>query len=99
MDVVEQVHGALELALGSAARDVRASDGGRGRVVLSGTVEDEATRGAALEAAARTEGVEVVEDELEVKPDLAAEAAPKDTEFANRGDARAITGTEFPKID
>jgi hypothetical protein len=42
--------------------------------------------------------VDEVRDHLSVKPELAAEARPKETEFLREADAHAITAGEFDKI-
>jgi hypothetical protein len=99
MVLLDEVRRTIKLALGPAADEVRVSCDRHGRVALAGTVEDEGARAAVLDAVAKADGVVRVDDGLEVKPDLAAEAGPKETEFAREPDARAMTGRELRGID
>jgi hypothetical protein len=99
MDLVDSVCDALENVLGAAAEQLRVVIDAPGSVTLEGVVEDEATHAAVLDAVAKTEGVDHVLDHVYVKPELGAEAQPKDTEFSKEGDARAMTGTGFQRID
>jgi hypothetical protein len=99
MDLVDSVCDALENVLGAAAEQLRVVIDAPGSVTLEGIVEDETTHAAVLDAVAKTDGVELVLDHLYVKPELGAEAQPKDTEFRKEGDARAMTGTGFQRID
>jgi len=99
MDLVDSVCDALSRVLGAASEQLRVVIDAPGNVTLEGVVEDEATHAAVLDAVARTEGVEHVADHLLVKPELGAEAQPKETEFGREGDARAMTGTGFRLID
>jgi hypothetical protein len=99
MDLVDSVCDALAHVLGAATEGLRVVIDAPGSVTLEGVVEDEATHAAVLDAVARTQGVEKVVDHLYVKPELGAEAQPKDTEFRKEGDARAMTGTGFQRID
>lgn len=99
MDLVDSVVETLGRVLGPDADEVRAVISAPGLVTLEGMVEDEATHASVIDAVAHTEGVEHVTDLLHVKPDLADEAAPKQTEFRDEDDARAMTGTRFQRID
>ncbi|HEX8793674.1 MAG TPA: BON domain-containing protein [Polyangiaceae bacterium] len=99
MDIVDHVCHTLEHVLGPAAEQLRVVIDAPDTVTLEGIVEDEATHGSVLEAVAHVDGVGHVVDHLHVKPDIGAEAEPKDTEFRNEGDARAMTGTGFRRID
>ena len=99
MDLVDSVCDAVCRVLGSAAEQLRVVIDAPGSVTLEGVVEDEATHAAVLDAVGRTDGVEHVVDHLSVKPELGAEAQPRDTEFRKEGDARAMTGTGFQRID
>jgi hypothetical protein len=98
MDLVDSVCDALSLVLGPDAGELCVFIDEPGIVTLEGVVEDETQHAAVLDAVARTEGVERVVDHLQVKPDLGAEAGPKQTEFREEGDARAATATGFPRI-
>lgn len=99
MDLVDSVCATVEHVLGPAAEQLRVVIDAPDTVTLEGIVEDEATHGSVLEAVAHTDGVGRVVDHLQVKPDLGTEAAPKDTEFRDERDARAMTGTGFRRID
>ncbi len=99
MDIVDGVCHTLEHLLGPAAEQLRVVIDAPDTVTLEGVVEDEAVHGSVLEAVAHVEGVGRVIDHLQVKPDIGAEAAPKDTEFRDEGDARAMTATGFQRID
>jgi osmotically-inducible protein OsmY len=99
MELVDRVRQSVQHIRGRGGDGVRVSIEGHGRVIVTGTVEDEAARSLVLDAVAKTSGVESVADELEVKLELGDEAGPKSTEFAREADARAMTGTDFPKID
>jgi hypothetical protein len=98
MDVVDQVRTALAAKLGPAADEIHVSMKATGNLTLSGTVEDHGARADALRAAALTDGVHEVHDHLSVKPELAAEARPKETEFQSGAVAHAIVDGEFDKI-
>ena len=99
MDLVDNVCDTLEHVLGPAAEQLRVVMDPPGDVTLEGEVEDETTHAAVLDAVAHTQGVDKVIDHLHVKPDLADEGAPKDTEFGDEGAAQAMTGSRFQRID
>lgn len=99
MDLVDSLCDTLAHVLGPAAEELRVVVDAPGNVTLEGAVEDETTHAAVLDAVGHTEGVEKVVDHLQVKPDLGAEAAPKQTEFGDEDDADAMTGTGFQRID
>lgn len=99
MDLVDSVCATVEHVLGPAAEQLRVVIDAPDVVTLEGVVEDEAIHGSLLEAVAHTDGVGRVVDHLQVKPDIGAEAAPRDTEFREEDDARAMTGTSFKRID
>jgi hypothetical protein len=98
MELVERVRAALTAKLGPGADEIHVAMTAVGMFTLSGTVEDEGARADALRAAAMIRGVQRVQDHLYVKPELAAEARPKETEFLSAADAHAITAGEFDKI-
>jgi hypothetical protein len=99
MDLVDTVCATVEQVLGPAAEQLRVVIDSPDSVTLEGVVEDEAAHGSVIEAVAQTEGVGRVIDHLQVKPDIGAEAQPKETEFRDERDARAMTGTGFRRID
>lgn len=99
MDLVDSVCATVERVLGPAAEQLRVVIDAPDVVTLEGIVEDESVHGSLLEAVAHTDGVGRVVDHLQVKPDIGAEAGPKQTEFRDEGDARAMTSTSFQRID
>jgi hypothetical protein len=98
MDLVDRVCETLHRVLGPDAEELRVLIAEPGKVTLEGVVEDEATHARVLDGVADTAEVEGVVDHLQVKPDIGAEAEPKETEFRKESDARAATGTGFQLI-
>jgi len=64
-------------------------------VVLEGLVDDAWMSGRVEDAARAVLGVTRLINRLTVKPDIADEAKPKQTEFADDGAARAVTGRQL----
>jgi hypothetical protein len=98
MDVVDSVCDTLQRVLGRDAEELRILIDQPGRVTLEGVVEDEVTHTRVLNAVTDTAEVQGVVDHLEVKPDIGAEAEPKETEFRDEKDTRAVASTGFQLI-
>jgi osmotically-inducible protein OsmY len=61
-------------------------------VVLDGSVDDVIAAAAAHRIACAVPGVTHIDDRIQVRPDIGAEAAPKETEFGDASRANAATG-------
>ncbi|MBV9950159.1 MAG: BON domain-containing protein [Myxococcales bacterium] len=96
-EITRDVRSALYEAIGVRCEDIelRETDG---KVVVGGVVDDLATRDRVLQVV-RTASGRPVEDDLQVGADWGEEAQPKETEFGNEADARAMTSSDFQRID